>query len=241
VKEIENATIGGSFWLGNRGPTGLPLKSYTTQGGFAFSEPSWKTMTGMTASKLELHQHGDLHAYAFEVDLPVLHRGGVRFEYVHKKQELSIDDVTMAGMAAPLGPALLDGYSMYGEAWWWIVGDDTIIGAPGLQMPPRWKKFGTEAPHQGLMLAARLERLNARISSAMPMAGPSVGKSNSDDLTAVTSFEVGLNYWYSKRFRATLNLVHNQLQGNAMAMDNAAKKNGGKGEDELLLRLAAAL
>jgi hypothetical protein len=241
VKEIENATIGGSFWIGDRGPSGLPLKTFTTQGGFAFSEPSWKSTMGMTTSKLELHQQGDLRAFAFEIDVPVLHRAGARFEYVHKKQDLSIDDVTTAGTATPLTPAELDGYSFYGEVWWWLIGDDTIIGAPGLQMPPRWKTFETKAPQHGLMFAARFEHLNAHITSGMPMGGPSVGDSNSNDRTAVNSFEVGLNYWYSKRFRATVNYVHNQFQGNVAAIDNVAKKNGGKGEDEVLFRLATAL
>jgi hypothetical protein len=241
VKAIENAEIGGSFWIGARGATGLPLRTFTTQGGFAFSEPSWKSMTGTTASKLELHQRGDLGAFALEADLPIVHRYGVRFEYVHKQQELSIEDVTTAGTALPLAPAKLDGFSFYGEAYSWIVGDDTIIGAPGLQLPPRWKKFGTEAPRHGLMLAVRVERLDAHVASAMPMAGPSVGASGSSDRTAITSYELGLNYWYSKRFRATANYVHNQLGGNTAAIGSAAKKNDGKGEDELLFRLAAAL
>jgi hypothetical protein len=242
VKEIENAEIGGSFWHGTRGPTGLPLKAFTTQGGFAFSEPSWKVMNAMMmTTKNELHQNGTLNAFAFEVDVPVLHKAGARFEYVHKKQHLSIDDVTTAGVATPLGPALMDGYSMYGEVWWWIVGDDTIIGAPGLQMPPRWKQFGTKAPQDGLMFAARLERLNTHITSDMPMGGPSVGTDNSNSQTAITSFEVGLNYWYSKRFRATFNFVHNIIGGTVMAISNAEKKNKGNDEDEFLFRLAAAL
>lgn len=57
----------------------------------------------------------------------------------------------------------------------------------------------------------------------------------------MTSFELGVNYWYSKHFRATVNFILNRLDGNVKAIDNAQTKNGGKTEDELLFRLAAAL
>jgi hypothetical protein len=245
LKAIENAEIGASYWHGTRGATGLAFKPFTTQGGFAFSTTSWTTtmMTGMTSTmtKNELHQNGVLNAWALEADLPIMHRAGVRFEYVHKKQDLSIDNVTTAGTAMPLGPAQLDGFSLYGEAWFWIVGDDSIIGPPGLQLPPRWKQFGTKPPQHGVMIATRVERLDARIKSAMPMGGPSIGDSSSNDQTAMTSWEVGLNYWYSKRFRATVNGILNWIDGNAAGVASAKTKNGGKMEDELLFRLAVAL
>jgi hypothetical protein len=241
IKAIENVALGGSFWIGTRGATGLPLKAFTTQGGFAFSETSWTSMMGTMMTKNELHQQGDLRAWALELDVPVMHRFGLRIEYVHKKQDLSIDNVTMAGTATPLGPAQLRGFAVYGQAWWWIVGDDTIIARPGLELPPRYKEFSTKAPQHGVMLAFKVERLDTHIKSSDPMGGPSIGSDDSNSQTAMTSYELGINYWYSKHFRASINALLNHLDGNVSAISNAEKKNGGRMEDELLFRLAAAL
>ncbi len=242
---LENVEVGGSFWAGQRGPTGLPLANLTTQGGFAFSDgKGTSTASATTAAKpLELHQREELRAFAIELDVPVLHRYGLRFEYVYKRQDLDIDDVSAAAMGklTPLSNAQLRGFSAYGELWWWAIGDDTIIGRPGLQLPPRWKAFGVEPPKHGLMFAMRVERLDAHITSSTPSGIPSVGRDSTLGGTAVTSFELGANYWYSKRFRATLNYVHNRFDGGSQGVKNAIAKNAGAGEDELLARVAIAL
>src|SRR5205823_5455413 len=141
----KSITLVGSLWLGKR-KNALPLATQSTQGGFAFFKPSW-SFTGATgtAVPLELHQNGTLTAWALEADLPVAHRAGLRWEYVSKKQGLAANDVTKPDKQTVGGGATLKGYSTYGEAWVWLLGDDKIIGAPGLQLPPRIKKFGTTA------------------------------------------------------------------------------------------------
>ncbi|HEX7479576.1 MAG TPA: porin [Polyangiales bacterium] len=246
LSALEGAEIGASFWAGKRGATGLPLSPLTTQGGFAFSElkgTSVPTAASATGKPLEVHQHGNLTAFALELNLPLVHRYGLRVEYVHKNQELGIDDISQisSGKLTPLSTAKRSGWSAYGELWWWAVGDDTIIGAPGLQLPPRLKAFSTETPRHGLMFAARLERLDTQLTSNMPLGVASVGTNATSGETAVTSFEVGVNYWYSKRFRATLNYVHNHFDGTSQGIKNAVAKNGSSGEDEFLARLAVAL
>src|SRR5262249_15992992 len=82
VPLLENATIGGSFWIGNRGGNGLIFNTFTTQGAFAFTTS--KGSFGMAKTPMELHQHGDMNTYALEVDVPIQHKYGVRIEYVNK-------------------------------------------------------------------------------------------------------------------------------------------------------------
>ena len=114
--------------------------------------------------------------------------------------------------------------------------EDQTVGEPGLQLPPRFKKFGTKAPDHGLAALARFEMLSEELTTNNPaLADPAAGT------TEVTSFELGLNYWYSKRFRATFNYVMNRFSGDSPAVAAVQKKLDGKIENEFLFRLAVAL
>jgi hypothetical protein len=55
--------------------------------------------------------------------------------------------------------------------------------------------------------------------------------------TKVASWELGLNYWISKRFRATANYVLNHFGGDTSFINNLKSKN----EQEFAFRLAIAL
>jgi hypothetical protein len=233
---LKSITLGGSLWLGKKN-NALPLPAQTTQAGFAFFKPSWSTTNAMgTAVPFELHQSGNLTAWAVEVDAPFAHKAGLRWEYVGKRQKLATNDVTKPDKQTAGGAATLKGYSTYGEAWFWVLGDDRIIGAPGLQLPPRLKKFGTTAPRSGLMLAARVEYLNETVTEAADTAALMLGDKVAGR-TKVTSFELGANYWYSKRYRTTFNYVLNHFGGDAPFVQALKSKQ----EHELLFRLAIAL
>jgi hypothetical protein len=215
VDEIKNIEIGGSFWVGkrNKGPA-LPGQFGVTQGGFNFiSNPGTNI------------QSGNIKAFAAELDAPFAHKYGLRSEFVHKEQDLASTAMGATGVK-------LKGDAVYGEVYAWLIGDDKIIGAPGLQLPARLKKFGTTAPREGLMVAARLEYLDTRFTLVDP-ALTNVANGHSK----VTSFELGLNYWLSKRFRATLNYTFNHFDGDT-ALVTGLK---GKEEHEFGLRLAIAL
>jgi phosphate-selective porin len=231
MEALKSITLGGSVWTGKR-VNGLPSATQTTQGGFAFWAPKWTSGT----TTYELHQHGRLNAYALELNAPVAHRFGLRAEWVKKHQQLSEADVSKAGTTNPIGLSALDGWAGYGELWFWAVGDDRIIGDPGLQLPPRFKKFGTKTPQHGLMLALKVDYLteelteNAR-SAALNLGSPVLGT------TKVTAFTVGVNYWYSKRFRATFDYVRNSFDGDTKFVKGLAADS----EQEFLFRLAIAL
>src|SRR5438552_19027281 len=137
---------------------------------------------------------------------------------------------------------------MYGVACACVMSDDTIICAPGLQMPTRYKKFGVKPPTHGVMIAARLERLDMNITSAsgnnfgIGSVGCTTCMTPTGSETAITSIELGVNYWYSKRFRATFNYVLNVLDGTSASIASAKAANGGNSDEhELLFRLAVAL
>jgi Phosphate-selective porin O and P len=236
---LRSITLGGSFWLGKR-VNALPLATQTTQGGFAFFTPKWNNaasaMGAVPASTYELHQDRDLQEFAFEVNAPVAHKYGARWELVWKRQQpFTVDDVTGGKAPTPLGDGgKEDGYATYGELWAWVIGDDRIIGDPGLQLPARFKKFGVKPPQQGVMVVARLEYLSETVT-AYPITSTLAGISNVTGTTKVTSFQLGVNYWYSKRFRGTFNYVFNDFGGNNV---NVAKL---KSENEFLFRLAIAL
>jgi hypothetical protein len=235
LDDFKPITLGGSVWLGKRN-NALPLASQTTQAGFTFFKPSWSTTNAMGVSvPYELHQSGKLTAWALEADVPVAHKAGVRWEYVNKDQKLSTNDVTKPDKQTAGGLATLKGYSTYAEAWFWVIGDDKIIGAPGLQLPPRIKKFGTTAPRPGLMLAVRFEYLNETVTEAPETVAQMLGDKVAGR-TKVTSFEFGANFWYSKRYRTTFNYVFNHFGGDAPFVTSLKKD-----EHEFLFRFAIAL
>jgi hypothetical protein len=136
-----------------------------------------------------------------------------------------------------LGGADLKGYSLYGEAWIWLIGDDRIIGdQQSVGGFPRYAKFGARRIQNGLMLALRYEHLDETLSenataAALDLGNKAVGR------TKVDSGELGLNYWHSKRYRATFNYVVNHFGGDAPFITSLPSAY----EQELLFRLAVAL
>jgi phosphate-selective porin len=234
---VRAITVGGSFWTGDRA-NALALPAQTTQAGFTILNPSWTWTNGTTKTPLELHQQGRLNAFALELNAPIAHKYGARMEYVWKHQGLAVADVTAPKTPTFLGGADLRGWSMYGEAWWWLVGDDRIIGEPGMQMPPRFKKFGVTPPRNGLMLTARLDYLNETVTedsaaAALALASPVTG------VTKLTALALGINYWHSKRYRATANYVLNHFDGTTPYVTTLKTKSAN--EQEFLFRLAIAL
>jgi phosphate-selective porin len=228
---LHDLTVGGSFWTGDRNMT-VALGSQTTQAGFTFFSNSvaWTDTTNTTA--IELHQQGRLKAWAVELNAPIDHKMGVRYELVGKNQPLSVIDAKTLAIQEGLR---LKGWSMYGEAWYWAIGDDTIIGEPGMQMPTRLKKFAVKAPQRGLMFAARFELLDEKLTEDLPGTVAITGKSYGE--TKLTSLTLGANYWISKRFRTTFNYVLNHFGGDTSLVTGLKSKN----EQEFLFRLAIAL
>jgi phosphate-selective porin len=234
---LHDIEIGGSFWTGNRSNT-LALANQTTQAGFTFlnfGQFNW--MNGMTTTPVQFRQVGRMNAAAAEVNAPIDHKFGARYEFVWKHNPLSADQIATNGTGTILGGAELRGYSMYGQLWYWVLGDDRIIGdQQGLQPFPRFKKFGVKPPQQGLMVTTRLEYLNEKLEADDDLA-PLMLPSPALKTTKVTSWQLGVNYWRSKRFRATFNYNLNHFGGDTSFISALKSKN----EHEFTFRLGIAL
>ena len=233
---FEEAHVGGSFWTGRRANT-LPLPTQTTQAGFTFLGNRFPWVNGGMITPVELHQNGRMQAYAAEVNVPYQHRYGLRWEFIWKDSPLSANNITSMTAPVVLGAMNLEGWATYGEIWWWVLGDDRIVGdSQGIEPFTRFKKFGVRPPQNGLMLALKVEYLDEDLTEAPDAAAlgfnaPMVGN------TQVTAFELGINYWHSKRFRATFNYVLNHFGGNTAFVGALASRY----EQEFLFRLAIAL
>jgi hypothetical protein len=238
---LHDITVGGSYWTGNR-TYGLPLANQTTAGGFTILPTS---LPALGTENEQINQQGRQHSWALELNAPFDHKYGVRWEYVHKNQPLSAIDTTMSTSSKEviIAGMHLDGYATYVEAWAWVMGDDRIVGEPGMQMPTRFKKFGVKPPQHGLMLAFRWEMINETLSADDPMGALSGLKAPPSGLgkTKLNSYQIGANYWISKRFRAMFNWTLNHFDQDATDATSYIKGLKSANEQEFSFRLAIAL
>jgi hypothetical protein len=228
------ARAGGSLWLGTR-RNGMPVASQSTEAGLGFWSPRWNGSM-MAPGPFELHQEGDLRAYALELNVNVLHRMGLRGEWVQRHQDLLVGDVSKAGTVTTVGHGRLEGQAGYLELWYWAIGDDLILGEPDLQLPPRVKSFGTAAPRQGLMAAVRVEYLTEDVGEDGTAASMAPGSSATGN-TKVTAVTLGLNYWCTKRVRLSLNYGVYHFAGDSKAITGLPAAT----HQEWLFRFAFAL
>lgn len=235
---LHDVEIGASFWTGERANTLAPA-AQNTQAGFTFFNTAAfsATPTGATsAQSIQLRQNGRLNAFAIEVNAPVAHKYGLRGEFVWRHSPLSEEMIASNGTGTVLGGADLKGYSLYGQAWVWLLGDDRIIGdQQAVGGFSRYAKFGVRRIQNGLVLLLRYEHLDETLTedptaAALNLGNKSVGR------TKVDSGELGINYWHSRRYRATFNYVVNHFGGNAPFITGLPSAY----EQEILFRLAVA-
>jgi Phosphate-selective porin O and P len=232
---LRELSLGGSLWLGDRA-NALPLDAQATSEGFAFArfEPYTTTVGG---APRQLRQVGRRAEAAVELDAPLAPRYGARGEILWRRSPLSEEDVTDPSRPVILGGANLDGWAAYGEAWFWALGDER--SAPGtrhgLEAIGRHAP-SSQAPRDGLMLALRISHVDEEVwqetdATLLNLRDPSVG------ITRVTSYELGVNYWHARAFRATCNYLVNRISGTTPEVRSL----GVSTEQELLLRLGITL
>jgi len=227
-------SIGGSAWAGDRanGPA-FPVQA--TPGGVVFLEPHW--VSGQAAPlSLALREEGSVRALGGELSLPIGSRFGLRGEVVWKRQQLAEADASLppAGPPTALGHAVLHGIAGYGEIWFWLLGDDRLLPAPGRELPRRLPP--TEGPRldQGLMLALRIEALKEDLDSDNPsLSDPGTAT------TRVVSGTAGVTYWRGRFVRLSANYALDNWSGSSQTI--RALIAGGTFEQEFLLRFAASL
>jgi hypothetical protein len=260
---IEDVWVGASFWWQrnvNLGGASAPstgaaqndVPSMTTQGGVTFFNASYGNGTDSAGNAIRSHlaPWGDTVKWALEVNIPVK-KIGLRWEFVHQNMELAQYNDTISATSAnnlkrnaPLRGSVLDGYSTYFELYGWILGDVNFLESPGLELPPKIKKFTwAQEPKWGLMVAAKYEYTNFDITglpagpidmtTMMPTKDPAQGS------YIVHTFELGLNAWGTKHVRLTCNYLFNYFDGDAKNIKTNLFFN--KYEHELLFRLGIAI
>jgi hypothetical protein len=231
---FRHLAVGGSGWYGNH-VLGPEFSLQATPGGVTFFNPRWVT-NQTTPTTIELREHGISMAVAGELNLPLSPRLGVRAEAVYRNQQLAEADVSLlpAGPIEPLGAATLSGIAGYGELWFWILGDDRLLPAPGLELPARLGRGEGRAFDDGLMFAVRAEVLKEDLTSNAPTLGDP-----NRATTRVVSGTVGINYWRGSMVRLSVNYIANYWSGtseNIKVLQATSSL-----EHEVLLRFAMCL
>jgi hypothetical protein len=234
---LRDVRLGGSLWTGDRS-RGPLFASQTTQGGFAFLDSSvW--WTGGAATPLSVREQGRLEAVALELDAPFARRFGARFEWIGKRQPLSVFDESDAAHPSIVAGLRLSGFATYAELWAWVLGDSGVLGAPaapGLGLPARLGDFAPAPPRGALMVAARVDYVDETVTTTGDATGGGLGLA-SVGATKLTALTAGASYWYTRRARVTVDYVFNHLAGTTpyiVGLD-------GPNVHELTLRVALAL
>jgi hypothetical protein len=225
---LHEASLGLSAWYGQRA-AGRPLPAQATPGGFVFFEPTW--MMG----RFDLLESGSTLTLGGELNLPLGHQFGLRGEGIFKSQDLAEAAIPTDGSPpVPMGQAHLRAFGGYGEAWYWLLGDDRLLPRPGFELPKRLRSIGEPPAEPGVMLTARGELLQEDLTSMRAInADPNLAT------TRLVTATFGLNAWYGRRVRATLNYAVTFLSGTTENI--TALRATSKTEQEVLLLLAMGL
>jgi len=204
---LKNLQIGASVRQGSRDRqyTFYDVPALTTQGQYAFWNPTYKGSAGTT----HVLYAGTQQGIAFEARVPY---GQVdltsEFAYVDKGTREAAE-----GFQTATSPRFgsLRGYSYYVEFGYWPLGNRDINGLPGVQSPPHvdFSKPEKATPERALQLLAKWEQVRLNYSSARRAGTPDA--TNNDGDIRVNAFSLGANYWLTKHVRLTVNYILNQF------------------------------
>jgi hypothetical protein len=244
--------LGGSIWwqqTTNLGGAAAPslsgaaqgdLSPFTTQGGFTLFNSNYGDGSDLK-TKQSIRDHlapdGTTLKYAFEVNVPLWKRLGLRAEYMHQsidvREYLDVNDGAgnlkrTAGSAGNLA-----GWGAYVEGYVWI-GGPLSVDLPGLYQVPHWSGYvPPPAPRWALMLAVKYEHVEQDLTG-LKAKDPWLGK------LALDTFSLGANFWVTRHTRFIADYVMNYV-GNIDAPTAAVAFSKNyffkKIDNELLFRL----
>lgn len=202
---LKNLEFGVSVREGSRDPhyVNYDVPALTTQGQYAFWNPTYTSSTGLTHIVYSGRQSG----IAGEVRIPYrLVDLTAEAVYIDKHTREATDG-TQSLPSPRFGS--LRGSSYYVEFGYWPLGNRDINGVPGVQNPPHldFKKADKPTPERALQLLAKWEQLRLNYSSARRSG--SADPRNIDGDIRVDAFSLGANYWLTKHLRLTVNYVLN--------------------------------
>jgi len=208
---LKNMQFGVSARQGSRDRSyvNYDVPALTTQGQYAFWNPTYTSSTGTT----HIIYAGTQRGIAAEARIPYgLVDLTAEAAYIDKCTREAAD-----GMQASPSPRFgsLRGYSYYVEFGYWPLGNRDINGLPGVQNMPHvdFEKPDKATPDRALQLLAKWEQLRLDYSSAR-RSGRADSK-NADGDISVNAFSLGANYWLTKHVRFTVNYVLNVFPDSA--------------------------
>lgn len=262
-KWMEDVWVGGSFWsqqntnLGGAtlpatsGATAGDLPSFSTQGGWTLFNSSYSNGKDSAGDAVRSHlgSDGSTRKYAFELNVPIFDRFGVRGEFIHESVGLAqYNDINAAGVLTRAAGqnGKLTGSGGYGEAYVWL-GNQVNVDRPGLYQVPHWRRYQEPPlPDWAVMLAVKYEHVGFDIDGLPSTISATTGRAVSDAAGghyALDVFELGGSLWYTRHSRLMANYVLNFIGAGGEAAPSALAKNPfyKRSEHELLFRWAVSL
>ncbi|MBV9950162.1 MAG: hypothetical protein JOZ69_25200 [Myxococcales bacterium] len=196
------AQVGFSARVGSRDPkaVGYDLPSLTTQGGYAFWKPTYKDSAGHTVHILP---SASQWALAGDIYLP-LGNFDVTAEFIYMVDDTreALDQLQISPFTERTGE--LKGYGWYGQIGYWIVGDQTVVGAPNHGRPVHLDPSRPQRPwKQGLQVLAKFEQLHLTYDGAS--RGGASDSATPNGNVDVDSVGLGVNYWLTRHLRVGVN------------------------------------
>ena len=196
------AQIGFSAHGGSRDPNrvGYDMPALTTSEGFAFWRPTYTDSFGrlvhIIPSSSQAAFGGDLYLPIGSFDLTS------EFVYASYHTREAVDGLQLSPFTERLGA--LEGWGLYAQVGYWIIGDHDILGHPSYGRPIHVDLTKAQRPAEhGLQAVARFDQLMLKYDGAS-RGGTANSKSPDGDVD-VSSFTLGVNYWATRHLRVSVN------------------------------------
>lgn len=229
---FSDVQVGGSARLGSRDGAAVnyDYPAMTTQSGVPFWKPTYSGSSGV----MHVIPSGAQRAAGAELRVPV-GMFDVTSELVHVNNDTrEAHDGAQSTSTDRLGA--MRGYAYYAQLGVWVIGDRSVIPAPGYERAAHLDLEKPEkTPQHALQLLVKWEQLRVTYDSAA--RGGVVDSKTLDGDIRVDALSVGANAWITSHVRLTANYVLSMFPDSAPA---SATVPGGHGLHEVLFRAAVA-
>jgi phosphate-selective porin len=206
------AELGVSLHEGSRDPSrvGYDMPALTTAEGFAFWKPTYTDSFGRLTHVLP---SGAQQAFGADLYLPIGNFDVTgEFVYASYHTREAVDGMQISPFTERLGS--LEGWGLYAQVGYWIIGDHDIIGYPSYGRPIHVDLAQPQQPaRHGLQVVARVDELALKYEGAS--RGGALNPKTPDGDVDVTSFMLGVNYWATRHLRVGVNYGYYALPATA--------------------------
>jgi hypothetical protein len=221
VRPLIKATATSSRWAefgfsvhgGSRDPkmVGYDMPALTTSQGFAFWKPTYTDSYGRL---IHILPSAAQQAYGGDVYVPI-GRFDVTGEFVYANYQTreAVDGLQLSPFTERLGA--LEGWGLYAQLGYWIVGDYGILDYPSYARPIHVDlSKPQQPPRHGVQVLARVDQLSLTYQGASRGGAPNPKTPDGD--VDVTSFTLGANYWATRHLRVSVNYGYYALPAHSL-------------------------